>query len=178
MLLNLIVKVNFLFLDLILLSCPGACWSILSTDIAFFRITKHGRRSLISSITILLKVISLKGFSDSGGSKGARGRVPSPGPNYFNFMQFLGKIDEIVCWCPPGELASPPRRNPGSATGFHLRVYYQEIVCTLGNFLGLFIPGKLIFFAGSLSYSHTERQRQRQNPGGTGKTHRTAVAVA
>ena len=29
-----------------------------------------------------------------------------------------------------------------------------------------------------LSYSHTERQHQRQNPSGTGKTHRAAVAAA
>ena len=31
-------------------------------------------------------------------------------------MQFLGKIDKFVCWRPPGELAPPPRGNPGSAT--------------------------------------------------------------
>ena len=46
----------------------------------------------------------------SGGSKGG-GR-----PNSFNFMQFLGKYGKIVCWRPPGELAPPPRGNPGSAT--------------------------------------------------------------
>ena len=46
-------------------------------------------------------------------------RVPPPGgPNSFNFMQFLGNFDEIVCWRPlPGELAPPPRGNPRSATG-------------------------------------------------------------
>ena len=38
------------------------------------------------------------------------------GPNSFNFMQFLGKFDKLVCWHPPGELAPPPRGNPGSAT--------------------------------------------------------------
>ena len=38
------------------------------------------------------------------------------GPNSFNFMQFLGKFGKIVCWRPPGELAPPPRGNPGSAT--------------------------------------------------------------
>ena len=26
------------------------------------------------------------------------------GLNSFNFMQFLGKYGQIVCWCPPGEL--------------------------------------------------------------------------
>ena len=45
------------------------------------------------------------------------GPPPPPGdPNSFNFMQFLGKFGKIVCWCPPGELAPPPRGNPGSAT--------------------------------------------------------------
>ena len=49
--------------------------------------------------------------------RGRKGRPPG-GPNSFNFMQFLGKFDNIVCWRPlPGELAPPPRGNPGSATG-------------------------------------------------------------
>ena len=54
----------------------------------------------------------------SGGSKGAQGtRPPLGGPNSFNFMQFLGNFGKIVCWHPPpGELAPPPRGNPGSAT--------------------------------------------------------------
>ena len=42
--------------------------------------------------------------------------APPRGPNSFNFMQFLGKFGKIVCWRPPGELAPPPRGNPGSAT--------------------------------------------------------------
>ena len=47
-------------------------------------------------------------------------RPPPPpgGPNSFNFMQFSGKIGKIICWRPPGELAPPPRGNPGSATDF------------------------------------------------------------
>ena len=49
--------------------------------------------------------------------RGARGtRAPPGGPNSFNSMQFLGKYGKIVCWPLPGELAPPPRRNPGSAT--------------------------------------------------------------
>ena len=40
------------------------------------------------------------------------------GPNSLNFMQFLGKFGKIVYWRPPGELAPPPRGNPGSATAF------------------------------------------------------------
>ena len=34
----------------------------------------------------------------------------------FNFVQFLGNFGKFVCWRPPGELAPPPRGNPGSAT--------------------------------------------------------------
>ena len=45
-----------------------------------------------------------------------RAAPPPGGPNSFNFMQFLGKFGKIVCWRPPGELASPPQGNPGSAT--------------------------------------------------------------
>ena len=31
-----------------------------------------------------------------------------PDPNSFNFMQFLGKIGKIVCWCPLlGEILDP-----------------------------------------------------------------------
>ena len=61
----------------------------------------------------------LKSHNDnSGGSKGgARDACPPPRPNSFNFMQFLGRFGRIVCWPPPGELAPPPRGNPGSATG-------------------------------------------------------------
>ena len=48
-------------------------------------------------------------------------------PNSFNFMQFLGKFGKIVCWRPPsaGELAPPPRGNPGSATEMDL--FIREI---------------------------------------------------
>ena len=49
--------------------------------------------------------------------EGARGTRAPPGPNSFNFMQFLGAFGKIVCWRPlPRELAPPPRGNPGSAT--------------------------------------------------------------
>ena len=56
--------------------------------------------------------------NDSGGSKGEReGRTPPGGPNSFNLMQFLRNFGKIVCRSPPsGELAPPPRGNPGSAT--------------------------------------------------------------
>ena len=48
--------------------------------------------------------------------RGAQGMCTPWGPNSFDFMQFLGKFGKIVCWRPPGDLAPPPRGNPGSAT--------------------------------------------------------------
>ena len=41
----------------------------------------------------------------------------APGPNSFNFMQFLGEFGKIVCWCPPWKVgAHPPQGKPKSAT--------------------------------------------------------------
>ena len=61
--------------------------------------------------------ILAKTLNYSGGSKGGAGDVcPPRGQNSFDFMQFLGNFGEIVCWCPPGELAPPPWGNPGSTT--------------------------------------------------------------
>ena len=49
----------------------------------------------------------------SGGSKGdARDACSHPGPNLCSFWENLAKS----CVGAPGELASPPRGNPGSAT--------------------------------------------------------------
>ena len=55
-------------------------------------------------------------LADLGG--GAQGRAPPPlGQIFFIFMQFLGKIGQIVCWRPPPLGLAPPRLgNPGSAT--------------------------------------------------------------
>ena len=37
--------------------------------------------------------------------------------NFFIFMQFSGKIGQIIGWCPPPlGLVPPPLGNPGSAT--------------------------------------------------------------
>ena len=53
----------------------------------------------------------------SGGSKGERERRAPPwGLISFNFMQFLRKFGVCCMLAPPGELAPPPRGNPGSAT--------------------------------------------------------------
>ena len=52
-----------------------------------------------------------------GGGGGREGCTPPPGgPNSFNFMQFLGNLAKSYVGAPPGELAPPPRGNPGSAT--------------------------------------------------------------
>ena len=66
-----------------------------------------------STSTIVVKMVC------SGGSKGGHeGRAPPWGSEFFQFMQFSGKFGKIVCWHPPpGELAPPPRGNPGSVTG-------------------------------------------------------------
>ena len=50
--------------------------------------------------------------------RGREGRVPSPlAQNFFIFMQFSGKIGQIIGWRPPSlGLAPPPLGNPGSAT--------------------------------------------------------------
>ena len=59
----------------------------------------------------------------SGGSKGGcEGRAPPPlAQNFFIFMQFLGKIGQIIGWAPPLGLAPPPLGNPGSATALSLK---------------------------------------------------------
>ena len=47
---------------------------------------------------------------------GYEGRAP-PGAQILSISwNFLAKFGKIVCWRPPGELAPPPRGNPGSAT--------------------------------------------------------------
>ena len=51
----------------------------------------------------------------SGGSKGGARDAP-PGPKFFQFHEVLGKIWQNRMLEPPGELAPPPRGNPGSAT--------------------------------------------------------------
>ena len=56
--------------------------------------------------------------------RGARG-----GPDSFNFMQFLGKFGKIICWRSPlpGELAPPPRGNPGSATALGANKFQRRV---------------------------------------------------
>ena len=42
----------------------------------------------------------MEGAQISGRSKGVVRDVHPLVPNYFNFMQFLGKFGKIICWCP------------------------------------------------------------------------------
>ena len=58
--------------------------------------------------------------------------LDAPRPNFFNFMQFLGKFEKILCLRPPGGLAPPPRGNPGPATSFVITFYHWA------NFLSSF----------------------------------------
>ena len=55
----------------------------------------------------------------SGGSKGDPGARPPPAKqNFLNFMQFLGIIWHVCMLAPPpGGIAPPPTRNPGSTPG-------------------------------------------------------------
>ena len=74
-------------------------------------------------IYAIAQVIIRPTFVFIGGSQGGRqGRAPPPlGPNFFNFMQFLGKIGKNNRLVPPPlQLAHPPLGNPGSATGITL----------------------------------------------------------
>ena len=42
--------------------------------------------------------------------------MPSPGSKFFQFHAVFGKFWQNRMLAPPGELAPPPRGNPGSAT--------------------------------------------------------------
>ena len=54
--------------------------------------------------------------SGGSGEGGREGRVPSPpGSKFFQFHAVFGKIWQNRILAPPGELAPPPRENPGSA---------------------------------------------------------------
>ena len=60
----------------------------------------------------------VEGNLSSGRSKGGASLAPPPlAQNFFIFMQFSGKIDQIIGWRPlPLGLVPPPLGNPGSAT--------------------------------------------------------------
>ena len=50
---------------------------------------------------------------------GARDTRPPWGPKFFQFHAVFGKIwQNLMLAPPPGELAPPPRGNPGSATAW------------------------------------------------------------
>ena len=125
----------------------------------------------------------------SGGSKGAQGmRAPPGGPNSFNFMQFLGNFGKIVCWRPPGELAPPPRGNPGSATELDLPPSgkswirrWQQIFCevplpgenyiSLNSTISLYLT---CFKVGSsLIVKRESYEKKKQKPKNTGTRKKT-----
>ena len=87
--------------------------------LTFSKNGKHGKSLLCQAsfgTTLQLFFTQLSSYY-SGGSKGAQGTRPPPrGCKFFQFHAFFGKFGKIVCWRPPGELAPPPRGNPGSAT--------------------------------------------------------------
>ena len=53
----------------------------------------------------------------SGGSKGAQGTHAPWGSKFFQFHAVFGKNWQNRILAPPGELARPPRGNPGSTPG-------------------------------------------------------------
>ena len=68
------------------------------------------------------RVIYQTTYHISGGSKGgARDAWPPPllAQNFFIFMQFSGKIGQIIGWRPSLGLAPPALGNPGSATAYY-----------------------------------------------------------
>ena len=107
-------------------------------NVTIFRQRKLLRFTTANSINNLL--ICYCCSHGIGGSKGGRqGRAPPPlGPNFFNFMQFLGKFGKNNRLVPPPlQLAHPPLGNPGSATAWSLIqviryavITYSFIFCT------------------------------------------------
>ena len=63
--------------------------------------------------------------------RGHEGRTPLPlGQNFFIFMQFSGKIGQIIGWHPPIGTSAPPLGNPGSATeSLHLQRNFRTNNC-------------------------------------------------
>ena len=79
-----------------------------------------------------------------------KGGAPIPfGPFFFDFMQYFGNFDKIICWCPPSRgLALPRTENPGSAPAYptmqrvlNRRLFQSNFVsCTTSLFvLGSFL---------------------------------------
>ena len=60
----------------------------------------------------------------SGGFRGCPSAPPTV-HNFFNFIQFFTKFGKIICWRPPGGLASPPTGNPRSATGIYTHLFHE-----------------------------------------------------
>ena len=75
------------------------------------------RSALIHTATLFVNVNKvISGGSKWGGGGRLEGRAPL-GSKFFQFHADFGKIWQNRMLAPPGELAPPPRGNPGSATG-------------------------------------------------------------
>ena len=59
-----------------------------------------------------------------GGSREPR---PPWGSKFFQFHAVFGKIWQNRMLAPPGELAPPPRGNPGSATAGNKRTRHSKV---------------------------------------------------
>ena len=75
-------------------------------------------------------------------------RPPPPGgPNSFNFMQFLGKFDKIVCWRAPSSGKSWIRHcehNYMVPDAFHLVTVPVPLPCTVMTSLLSFLPSATV----------------------------------
>ena len=71
-------------------------------------------------------LVALLCVSCSGGSKGGRERrAPPPAQNFFIFMQFSGKIGQIIGWRPPFGVSAP---SSGKSWIRHCHAYNQKKV--------------------------------------------------
>ena len=75
--------------------------------------------------------------------RGARGTLapPPPGPNSFNFMQFLGKFGKIVCWRTPWGVGAP---SSGKSWIRHWKVSLEIKAFFIISVFSLSIPGSKV----------------------------------
>ena len=106
-----------------------------SLQVMYYRVFrsfhKSDRSDISANVVDICHCVDIMSVADLRGARGMR--APPGGPNSFNFMQFLGKFGKIVCWRPPGDLAPPPRGNPGSATACYHKMlaFAKKIVYIL-----------------------------------------------
>ena len=69
----------------------------------------------------------MKTLLNIGGSSRGHKEAP-PGSIFFHFHAVFGKIGQIVSWCPPSGVGTPPLGNPGSATAYNSNISNCKIV--------------------------------------------------